>query len=85
MNKYQRLEIEKIILAQIEPLVEELPTLGKAPGEILRLRRLEAALLRIDADNFGDCFKCENTIPMSRLRIFPETMICAACLEGPTD
>jgi hypothetical protein len=84
VNKHQRSEIKGIILAQIGTLIEDLPTLGKAPGEILRLRRLETALMRIDADNFGDCFKCEGTITMSRLRLFPESTICVDCLEEKT-
>lgn len=83
MNKHQRAEIEQIIQAQIDALVQELPTLGKVPGEILRLRRLESTLMRIDADNFGDCFKCETAIPIKSLRIQPETMICDACLAEP--
>ncbi len=83
MNKHERSEIKKTILAQIDALVEELPALGKAPGEILRLRRLEATLMRIDADNFGACFKCERAIPMNSLRICPESTICSACLAEP--
>jgi len=84
VNKHERSEIKKIILVQIDLLVEELPTLGSAAGEKLRLERLKTALMRIDADNFGACFKCEQTIPMSRLRIFPERIICIDCLATPT-
>jgi DnaK suppressor protein len=84
VNKHKCSEIKKIILAQIDLLVEELPTLQNAVGEKLRLERLDAALMRIDADNFGVCFKCEKTIPMSRLRILPESTICIDCLEAPT-
>jgi len=84
VNKHERSEIKKIILMQIDLLVEELPTLGSAAGEKLRLERLKTALMRIDADNFGVCFKCEKTIPMSRLRILPESIICIDCLETPT-
>ena len=84
VNKHERSEIKKIIMVQIDLLVEELPTLGSATGEKLRLERLRTALMRIDAANFGACFKCDKTIPMSRLRIFPESIMCNDCLETPT-
>ena len=84
VNKHQRSEIKKIILADIDLLVEKLPILRSASGEMLRLERLKSALMRIDADNFGVCFKCEKTIPMSRLQILPESTICIDCLEVPT-
>jgi hypothetical protein len=84
VNKHERSEIKEIILAEIDLLVEKLPILGSASGEMLRLERLKAALMRIDADNFGVCFKCEKTIPMSRLQILPESTICIDCLEVPT-
>lgn len=85
MNKHERAEIKKIILEQIDELVDELPTLGEAPSEMLRLRRLESTLMRIDADNFGECFKCERALPMDSLKIRPESMLCPTCLEEPTD
>lgn len=85
MNKHERAEIKKIILAQIDELVDELPSLGEAPGEMLRLRRLETTVKRIDADNFGECFKCERALPFERLKIHPESMLCPACLEESTD
>ena len=81
VNKHERLEVKKIILAEIDLLVEKSPILGSDSGEMLRLERLKSALMRIDADNFGVCFKCEKTIPMSRLQILPESTICIDCLE----
>ena len=51
----------------------------------LRLERLEAALKRVDAENFGDCFKCEEPIPMNRLKILPESTICVDCLNDLDD
>lgn len=71
MNKYQRAEIKKILMAQIESCVDD-----------LRLGRLNKALARIDADNFGECFKCEQEIMFSVLKALPERLICDNCLEG---
>jgi len=62
-------------------LTKNQPDPGQAAGDALRLQRLETALKRIDADNFGECFKCEKPIAMSRLRNNPESVICTACLD----
>ena len=69
----------------IDSLFKELQSHDEAPAERLRLQRLETALNRIDAENFGKCFKCEQPIPMSILRIHPERTICADCLDGRED
>jgi RNA polymerase-binding transcription factor DksA len=86
MNKFERAEIKQIILTQIEQLTkkrltEVQPHPAQTSRDMLRLERLETTLRRIDADNFGECFKCENPIAMSRLRITPESIICTTCLE----
>lgn len=80
MNKSERAELKSIILAQIDALTKALSIEGDEPGKMLRLERLETAFNRIDCKNFGECFKCEAPIPMSRLRLRPEAVICADCL-----
>jgi len=60
VNKHERSEVKKIILAEIDLLVEKLPIFGSASGEMLRLERLKSALMCIDADNFGDCLFKQN-------------------------
>jgi len=74
MNKHQRAEIKKLLLSQID-----------SPMEVLRLSRLNAALARIDADNFGECFKCGQEILFTVLKTCPERVICDNCLEGAKD
>ena len=91
MNKFERAKIKQIMLTQIDlltkkgltkkRLTEVQPHPAQTPSDMLRLQRLETALRRIDADNFGECFKCENPIATSRLRNTPESIICTACLE----
>jgi len=77
VNKYDRAEIKKLILTQLERLS---PPCG--PWEQLKMARLETALMRIDCEKFGACFKCEKSISLERLRINPEAVICSACLEA---
>ena len=43
------------------------------------LKRIEAALKRIDAAEFGWCEECGEAIAPKRLNIDPTTVYCAAC------
>lgn len=74
MNKHQRAEIRKILLAWIDSSVED-----------IQLVRLNSTLARIDADNFGECFKCGQKIQFTVLKACPERVICDNCLEGAED
>lgn len=47
--------------------------------EAERLEKIGRALRRSDEPGFGDCVYCEKTIPIERLRVFPETMACVTC------
>lgn len=76
MNKHERAELKKNILRQLDVLASR----GNQ-GEQLKLERLETALKRVDAENFGSCFKCEKPISMETLRTAPESVICPDCLN----
>jgi len=43
------------------------------------LRRIEAALRRVDEDEYGYCVECGEPIPDKRLEIDPAAARCAAC------
>lgn len=43
------------------------------------LRRIDAALGRIDDGSYGICVKCGAEIAPARLEAVPETPLCAAC------
>ena len=43
------------------------------------LRKIEAALLRIDNDDFGICQVCEEPIPLKRLEFDPTATRCVDC------
>jgi DnaK suppressor protein len=45
------------------------------------LERLENALRRVDTDAFGRCVRCGTDIPMGRLRLVPEALVCVPCAE----
>ena len=46
---------------------------------IAELRRIEAALKRIDEDDYGFCSECGEPIPVKRLEIDLTATRCAAC------
>ena len=43
------------------------------------LRKIEAALLRIDNNDFGICQVCAEPIPIQRLKIDPTATRCVDC------
>ncbi|MGP1449653.1 MAG: TraR/DksA family transcriptional regulator [Wolinella sp.] len=47
-----------------------------------RLKRLEYALSRVDAKEFGICQICDEPIPYKRLSVLPEATICVECASA---
>ena len=43
------------------------------------IRRIDAALARIEAGDYGDCVRCGNPIAEKRLQLLPDTPFCANC------
>ncbi|WP_439122644.1 TraR/DksA family transcriptional regulator [Marivita sp.] len=56
---------------------EVLEALGNADLE--ELRRIDAALERIEAGTYGTCAKCGETISDDRLRAVPTAALCRTC------
>jgi RNA polymerase-binding transcription factor DksA len=51
-------------------------------SELLQLRRVQAALDRIEDGSYGRCLRCKQPIGRARLEVMPETDWCAACAEA---
>lgn len=47
----------------------------------LMLRKITAALLRLDNGDYGYCLSCEEAIVPKRLAIDPTATLCVACAE----
>ena len=47
------------------------------------LERLENALRRVTTEEYGLCVRCGKEIPMGRLRLVPEALVCVPCAEKP--
>ena len=56
---------------------EVLTALGQS--DRAEIRRIDAALARIAAGDYGDCVQCGNPIPDKRLQLLPDTPFCANC------
>lgn len=56
---------------------EVLEALGQQ--EQAELRRIEAALDRIEQGEYGACAQCGADIAPARLELLPDTPFCAAC------
>ncbi len=47
-----------------------------------RRAKIDAALRRIDEDEFGFCLKCGDDIAQARLDLDPTALTCVACATG---
>ncbi len=46
-----------------------------------KLKKVEAAIEKIEAGEYGICEQCESEIPEARLEIIPYTEFCTQCLS----
>ena len=46
------------------------------------LRKIDAALARIDASDYGWCVKCGEEIAAERLKLDPAVPVCIDCAQG---
>ena len=44
-----------------------------------KLTKLKLVLSKIDHDDFGICLKCKQPIPVGRILIRPESLLCVNC------
>jgi RNA polymerase-binding transcription factor DksA len=56
---------------------EVLEALGHA--ELNELKRIDAALDRVEAGTYGACLKCGEPISDARLELLPDTVFCKSC------
>ena len=56
---------------------EVLEALGLA--ELNELKRIDAALARVDEGTYGDCLQCGERILEARLELLPDAALCKNC------
>ena len=52
---------------------------GMGNAGLLEIRRIEAALARMAAGDYGICVRCGNAIAAERLAALPDTPFCRSC------
>ncbi|MEM0922854.1 MAG: TraR/DksA family transcriptional regulator [Pseudomonadota bacterium] len=66
---------DQAIEAENDEVIEGLGSAGLA-----ELRRIDEALHRIEAGEYGLCHSCGEEIPAARLRVVPEAQVCTGCM-----
>ncbi|MDT8379966.1 MAG: TraR/DksA C4-type zinc finger protein [Desulfotignum sp.] len=46
-----------------------------------RVKKLKKALSNLTSPDFGICIQCGNSIPVGRILIMPETLVCVHCAQ----
>lgn len=68
-------------LSRMDAMQSQAMSLEVKRRRSLQLERIAGALQRIENDAFGDCLKCEESIPSKRLDFDPTTFLCVSCAE----
>ena len=66
-------------LSRMDAMQAQAMAQATANRRALKLRRIQAALERIDAGEYGRCQSCDEEIPPKRLEIDPTTLYCIRC------
>jgi len=46
-----------------------------------KLKNLHRVVSKLDGDDFGICLKCKNQIPLGRILIRPQSLLCVNCAQ----
>lgn len=67
---------EQAVDMEVQDAVE-----GQEKAALAEIRRIEAAVARIDAGTYGDCVSCGKAISPQRLAALPTAAKCIACAD----
>jgi DnaK suppressor protein len=66
-------------LSRMDALQQQAMAKANRTGALRRLKLIEAALLAIRQERYGECRRCEEPIGFPRLKARPETPFCLDC------
>ncbi|HEX6979155.1 MAG TPA: TraR/DksA family transcriptional regulator [Alphaproteobacteria bacterium] len=69
-------------LSRMDALQAQAMAIEAERRRTLELRRIESALHRLEAGDYGYCMKCGEEIAPKRLELDPTTPVCIACARG---
>lgn len=69
-------------LSRIDAIQQQKMAEASRAGWTVRLREIDAALKRVDDDEYGLCEECGDFISFRRLSARPESRLCLECQEA---
>ena len=66
-------------LSRMDAMQGQAMAIATNQRRVLELQQIEAALKRIDHDEFGHCFSCDEEIAEPRLKLDAATTLCIDC------
>jgi DnaK suppressor protein len=69
-------------LSRMDALQLQAMSLENKRRRELALKRISAALSRVNEDEYGYCVNCGNEIAQNRLEVDPAAPLCIACAEA---
>lgn len=66
-------------VSRIDAMQQQAMAKAQERQRAVDLMRIEQALARIEADEYGYCLECDEEIPIKRLRVDPAAVLCIAC------
>jgi DnaK suppressor protein len=66
-------------LSRMEAMQQQSMTSANRRATQLRLQLVEAAQLRCERDDYGECAECGEEIGLARLKVRPEAPLCIGC------
>ena len=69
-------------LSRMDALQEQAMAIETARRRTLELRRVEAALARLDDGEYGACIECGEDIEPKRLELDPTAPLCMGCASA---
>ena len=71
--------VRESLRSRREALERSRQQLGRATAQFSEVADIDAALLRIERGQFGQCAECDSAIGWQRLRAMPEDPLCITC------
>ncbi len=68
-------------LSRMDALQAQAMSIESGRRRNIKMQRIDAALKRIDKDEFGLCIKCEEEINPRRLEVDPTAPLCIDCAK----
>ncbi len=69
-------------VSRMDAMQQQAMASAQAERRRLERTRIEAALVRIGDETYGECLRCGDDIAEARLRADPATPLCVVCAES---